>query len=383
MNVLLIADDAPAGPRMRAIGRVLASAGHRVSVFDRPAASPDRREATGPDVRPRWTADAVVAAPWSLPISGFLRRHVLVVDGVSIAPADPATAVAVDRGNARRILRSERRAQLVAARADAVLVASEAQRRWWSERLGWREPPLVDLPSGISDEDPGAETSGLPGVPPSWAVVVWWGDASPRFDLDTLLAARALLGGAAVSVVVPTSEASDASATSVSTTDVIDRASSYGLRPPQVITLPRRGSDDEQRRILLRTAVTAVLHHPGPETELAFHARSLDGLWAGTPLLVTEGGAVSDLVRNGGWGAVVPPRDPRSTAAAMELLLRDRTRSRCRDAMARDRDRWRWSRVARPIVDLLPELPVVSRSGIAATALRVAIARRRPRGRTA
>jgi hypothetical protein len=51
--------------------------------------------------------------------------------------------------------------------------------------------------------------------------------------------------------------------------------------------------------------------------------------------------------------------------------------------MARDRERWRWSRVARPIVDLLPDLPVVSRSGIAATAFRMAIARWRPGGRAA
>jgi len=383
VNVLLVADDAPSGRRMRAIARVLESEGHRASVFDLPTASTDRANTDLRDVRPRWTADTVVAAPWSLPTGAFLRGHLLVADGISIRPVELAATDAGDRAHARRILQSERRARLVAARADAVLVAGEAQRRWWSDRLGLREAPLVDVPSGISDDDLESDAPGPPGVPPSWAMVVWWGGASPRLDLDTLLAARALLGGAAVSVVVPTSDPSDASAASISTADVMDRASAHGLRPPQVVALPRYGSDDEPRRILTRAAVTAVLHHPGLEAELSFRTRALDGLWAGTPLLVTEGGAVSDLVRSGGWGAVVPPHEPRSTAAAMELLLRDRTRARCSEAMARDRERWRWSRVARPIVDLLPDLPVVSRSGIAATAFRMAIARWRPGGRAA
>lgn len=381
MNVLLIADDAPSGRRMRAIGRVLESAGHRVSVFDRPTALADRQDAAGTDVRPRWTADAVVAGPWKLPVSAFLRRHALIIDGVSIRPAELDTTAAGDRESHRRTLRSERRAQLVAARADAVLVAGEAQRRWWSDRLGPREPPLVDLPSGIPDDDPDSDTPDVPGVPPSWSVVMWWGGAAPSVDLDTLLAARALLGGATVSVVVPTYEPSDGSAPSPSATDVMDRASAHGLRPPQVVALARRTSDDGPQRALPRAAVTVVLHHPGPEAELAFRASVLDGLWADTPLLVTEGGAMSDVVRSGGWGAVVPPREPRSTAAALELLLRDRTRSRCREAMARDRERWRWSRVARPIVDLLPRLPAVSRSGIAATALRVALGPWRSGGR--
>lgn len=383
MNVLLIADDAVSGQRMRAIGRALESAGHRVSVFDQPTSSCDRRNAARPDVRPRWSADVVVAPPWNLPTSAFLRGHLLVADGISIRPVELAAAAPDDREHDRRIRRSEQRAQLVAGRADAVLVAGEAQRRWWSDRLDGREAPLVDLPSGIPDDEPDSDVPGLPGVPPSWEVVVWWGGASPSTDLDTLLAARAILGGAAVSVVVPTADSPDASGASPTTADVMERASAYGLRPPQVVALAGRRSDEEPRRIPARAAVMAVLHHPGPEAELAFRTRALDGLWTGVPVLVTEGGTVSDVVRVGGWGAVVPPLEPRSTAAAMELLLRHRTRSRCREAMARDRERWRWSRVASAMVDLLPQLPVVSRRGLVTTALRVAVERWRPGGRAA
>lgn len=379
MNVLLIANDAPSGRRMVAIGRALESAGHRVAVFRAPTAPTGRPDAADPNVRPRWTADAVVASPWRLPTSAFFRGHVLVADGISIRPVETSTLAAGDGELERQVRRYERRARLVAARADAVLVAGKAQRTWWSGRLDSRQAPLVEIPSGIPDEDPPHDVTRLHGVPTSWAVVVWCGDGSPSLDLDTLFAARSILGGAAVSVVVPTRDPPSTSAVTLTTAEVMERASAHGLKPPQVVTLARGDADDEPHRILATAGVAALLHHPGPEAELAFRTRALDGLWAGVPLLVTEGGAVSDLVRTGGWGAVVPPREPRSTAAALELLLRDRTRSRCREAMTRDRDQWRWSRVALPMVDLLPELPVVERRGLFATALGVAIRRRRSR----
>jgi len=375
VNVLLIADDEATAGRMRAIGRVLETAGHRVSVFDAPTVWGERPEAAGVDARPRWTADAVVASPWTLPPSAFLRRHVLVADGVAIRPVELAATAEGRRRHDLKIRRCDRRAQVVAARADAVLVAGGAQRAWWSERLHRREAPLLDLPSGIPDADPEGHASGLPGVPPSWAVVLWWGGTAPWLDLDTLLAARAFLGGATVSLVVPTSDPSGRSVQSLSASEIMRRASAHGLRSPQVVALDRQLPEDERHRVLAQAAVAAVLHHPGPEAQLAFRARALDGLWTGVPLLVTEGGEVSDLTRANGWGAVVPPHDPRSTAAAMELLLRGRTRTRCRESMTRDRERWRWSRVAQPLVDLLPDLPIVPRTGPVGTALRLAAER--------
>jgi hypothetical protein len=89
-------------------------------------------------------------------------------------------------------------------------------------------------------------------------------------------------------------------------------------------------------------------------------------------LLVTEGGAVADLVRERGWGAVVPPREPRQTAAAIELALAERQQLRFRSALAADRDAWRWGRVTEPLVHLLPRLPVAPRGGLWWAAARAA-----------
>ena len=51
-------------------------------------------------------------------------------------------------------------------------------------------------------------------------------------------------------------------------------------------------------------------------------------------------------------------------AAAIDLLLSDRSQDRCRAALASERDAWRWSAVARPLVEVLPDLPKVTRGGL-------------------
>ena len=379
MRIAVVTDDRlgpeMAGSALRAweIARALAAAGHAAEVV---AATGSRPPTTsGPPVfeRPsRITPDAVVSPPWCLPTLLVVGARRVVVDGTTPLLAELAASSDSDPLVRRRRRTAAARLEIAAARADAVLVAGEAQRRWWRLRLRDREPPVVDLPFGIPDRDPDGERLDLPGVPPTWRVVLWWGGVWPWLDLDTLLAARAVLEGVPVSVVVPTAVRPGSAAPRLTTTELLDRAAAHGLKPPQVVPLERWVPYAERHRVLARAAVTAVLHHPSAEADLAFRTRALDGLWAGVPLLLTEGGAVSDLVRANGWGAVVPPHDPRSTAAGLELLLRDRTRARCREAMARDRDQWRWGRLVQPLVDVLPRLPVAHRGAWAGAAIRAA-----------
>ena len=62
------------------------------------------------------------------------------------------------------------------------------------------------------------------------------------------------------------------------------------------------------------------------------------------PLLLSEGGEVARIAREGGWGRVVPVNDAPTTAAAIEALLEEREQAGCRSAMAESRERWTWSR---------------------------------------
>jgi glycosyltransferase involved in cell wall biosynthesis len=116
--------------------------------------------------------------------------------------------------------------------------------------------------------------------------------------------------------------------------------------------------------LLNRTSLIAVLHRPGAEAELSFRTRALDGLWAGVPLLLSEGGEVARLTVDHGWGGVVPAADPQSTAAALEVMLSEREQLRCRRNLAECRAQWQWSTLAAPLLDALSELPTTPRRGL-------------------
>jgi glycosyltransferase involved in cell wall biosynthesis len=388
MRILVHTDDlvgpAMAGSALRAweLARVLLNAGHDVVLSSANGSS--HPEGHGPPVvtRAPWRwADAVVSPPWCLPPRAFVGDHLLVVDGTT-----PLLAELAARPATREITRRRRtagaRLPMVAARADAILVASKEQAAWWSNRMARRmDVPLIEAPFGIPDADSTDEADAIPGVPAGWAVLLWWGGVWPWLDLDTLLAARARLESTRVSIVVPTAPR-PGGGVHMTTGDLEAAAARHGLQQPAVVPLEHWVPYAERHRILNSSAILAVLHRPGPETELSFRTRALDGLWSGVPLLLSEGGAVSRTANSRGWGAVVPPGDPKLAAAAIDLLLSARSQQRCRETLAADRDDWRWSTVAQPLVDALPELPAVTRGALMPAALRTitVLAGRTPEG---
>jgi glycosyltransferase involved in cell wall biosynthesis len=369
--VLVVTDDrvgpVMAGSALRAweLSRVLLEAGHEVTLAGAPGST--HPEGHGPPVvtKARWRGiDAVVGAPWSLPPRAFVGSHLLVIDGATpllaeLAASPPTPAIR------RRARTAAARLPLVVARADAALAAGTAQVGCWSERFSRRPGvPVIDVPFGIPDTDPPPERDEIEGVPHGWSVILWWGGVWPWLDLDTLLAARALLGSTTVSLVVPTGSRPGSEASGFSTTDLLAAARRHGLQPPAVVPLGRWLPYAQRHRVLNRASLLAVLHKPGLEADLSFRTRALDGLWAGVPLLLSEGGAVAEWARVGGWGGVVPTHAVDATAAAMDLLLGSREQERCRRALAAHREAWRWSLVGQPLCEALTELPVAPRRSV-------------------
>jgi hypothetical protein len=372
MRILVLTDDrvgpTMAGSAVRAweLSRALERAGHSVLLKAAEGSKPPR--ADGPELVEkspwRW-AEAVLSPVWSLPPRAFLGDHVLIADGVTPLLAEleslPPTVRVVRR---RRTARA--RLPLVAARADAILAAGPAQLEWWSGRVSRRFGlPLLNVPFGIPDPPPELAHDQIPGVPEGWAVVLWWGGVWPWLDLETLLAARARLGSVPVSLVVPTAARPGGSAPSLSAHELAMAARRHRLEPPQVVSLDRWVPYSERHRILNRSTLVAVLHRSGDEAALSFRTRALDGVWAGVPLLLSEGGEVARLARMHGWGAVVPPGDVPATAAAMQLLLGEREQLRHRTALFASREQWTWPQVIEPLIRTLATLPVVRRGSVA------------------
>jgi len=388
VNILVVTDDViastMAGSATRAweLARSLQHAGHEVRLSAAPGSEPPARGGPVMTHRPPWSwAEAVIAPPWSLPPRIFVGRHLLIVDGVTplLAELDampPSTVVT------RRRRTAAARLPLVAARADAILTAGPNQVKWWSERIRGRFGlPYLNVPFGIPDQPPPPEVGSMPSVPPDWAVVLWWGGVWPWLDLETLLAARARLESAPVSVVVPTSERPGGAAAGI-TSEVLHRMSrAHGLKPPQVVALEQWVPYQDRHLVLNRASLVAVLHRSSEEATLSFRTRVLDAVWAGVPVLLTEGGEAARQTRECGWGGIVEPGNTRAAASAMALLLGKREQARCRAAISHTREQWTWSRVTEDLVAALDELPAVPRRRLLPATARAASILWRPRVR--
>lgn len=380
MRVLVLTDDrlgpAMAGSALRAweIGRALTDADHDVVVC---GAAGSTAPGPGPEVvrRPRWGwADAILAPAWSLPPRAFLGNALLIVDGATPLPAELETMDETPEVR-RRLRTATARLPLVVARADILLAAGRAQMNWWAGLLGGDRPeiPILDVPFGLPEKPPPPDRAEIPGVPGHHAVVLWWGGVWPWLDLDTLLAARARLGSAPISVVVPVAARPGSDAPIFGRGALAEAMERYGLRSPWVVPLEEWVPYAERHRLLNRASLLAVFHRATNEAALAFRTRALDGLWAGVPLLLSEGGEISDLAHHHGWGAVIRPGDVVSAGAALELMLKPREQARCRENLQRARPWWSWRQLVEPLVEILPTLGPVRGQGLAHAAVRSAL----------
>ena len=105
-----------------------------------------------------------------------------------------------------------------------------------------------------------------------------------------------------------------------------------------------------QRAGYLCDADVGVSFHPHHvEAIYAFRTRVLDYLWAGLPILCSDGDAMADLVRTHDLGEVVPPGDVDAVAGAISRLRDEAHREGCGERSARVAADFRWDRVCQPI----------------------------------
>jgi GT2 family glycosyltransferase/glycosyltransferase involved in cell wall biosynthesis/SAM-dependent methyltransferase len=259
---------------------------------------------------------------------------------------------------------------------DFFVCASERQRDYWLGMLSARhrltqaqyatDPSLRHLidvvPFGLPDRDPERRARVLKGVHPGIAaddkVVLWGGGAWDWFDPLTLVEAWP-----AVVEQVP-----DARLWFLGlhlTTDNVKhmrvahratvRSDELGLTGTSVFFgdwVPY----ELREAYLLEADLGVTVARDLAETRLSFRTRVLDYLWAGLPVVTTEGDVLSDLVRNERLGAVVPPGDPQAlTRALVHLLQHPVERSGMGQRARAVSHRFRWSVAVEPLRRVLRE----------------------------
>jgi glycosyltransferase involved in cell wall biosynthesis len=256
-------------------------------------------------------------------------------------------------------------------RGDFLLCASERQRDLFigelcalgrANALTYDDDPtlrrLIDIaPFGLPDEGPEHRRQVLrgvvPGIGPEDDVLVWAGGIYNWFDPLTLIRAVSGLARKRRSVrlvfmglrhpnpdVPPMQMAIDAQAL----------ADELGLTGKHVFFNEGWVQYSERQNYLLEANVGVTMHFDSVETRFAFRTRTLDYLWAGLPVVATQGDFFAELIETEGLGLTVPPEDPEALELALLRILTDwDLAEKCRARVDEVRESFRWSTVLEPL----------------------------------
>jgi glycosyltransferase involved in cell wall biosynthesis len=109
---------------------------------------------------------------------------------------------------------------------------------------------------------------------------------------------------------------------------------------------------EERGGWLLDAACAVSCHRDQPETRFSFRTRLLDCLWAGLPVVCTEGDDLGDLVERRDLGAVAPPGDPAAVAASLAEVLAN-GRAAYAERLAAAAAAYEWPRVAAGLGEMI------------------------------
>jgi hypothetical protein len=108
---------------------------------------------------------------------------------------------------------------------------------------------------------------------------------------------------------------------------------------------------DRRQDFLLEADVGISTHFDHIETAFSFRTRILDYIWAGLPVVATEGDEFARLIVDRGLGRVVRYGDDRSIADAISELFEQPSELRaCADAVKRAQPDFTWETTLRPLV---------------------------------
>ena len=135
-------------------------------------------------------------------------------------------------------------------------------------------------------------------------------------------------------------------------TDVRQLADELGLTDKFVFFNEGWVDYNDRQNYLLDADLGVSTHFEHIETTFAFRTRVLDYIWAGLPLVVTEGDNFGDLVEREGLGVVVAERDVSAIEAGIErALYDDEFAAACRENVVRVRSYFEWPRVLTPLTE--------------------------------
>lgn len=261
------------------------------------------------------------------------------------------------------------------ARGDFFLCASERQRTFWLGQLAGLgrvnpstyvgDPQLDGLiavaPFGLQADPPRHQRAVVKGViegiEPGDKLLLWGGGLYNWFDPETLIRAVALLAERRTNVRlffqgtkhphpgVPEMEI-------VATSRAL--AAELGILGTSVFFNDSWVEYSDRQNYLTEADAGVSTHFAHVETTFSFRTRILDYLWAGLPMVVTEGDHFAEVIAREGLGIAVRERDPEALADGLERVLFDEEfAAECRQNVKRVSRDYVWERALAPLVEFM------------------------------
>lgn len=257
-------------------------------------------------------------------------------------------------------------------RGDFFLCASEKQRHFWLGQMaavGRLNPRTYDddsslqnliatVPFGLPSVPPvrtrPAIKGVVPGIDPGDKVILWAGGVYNWFDPLTLIRAvdrlrsrrddvkLFFLGMKHPNPGVPEMRMG---------WQAQQLSADLGLTDKTVFFNAGWVDYDDRQNYLLDADVGVSTHFEHVETTFSFRTRILDYLWAGLPIVATEGDTFGDLIAAEGLGVAVPDEDVDALVEALDRVLGDPAfNAECRANVARVRERFTWEAALEPLL---------------------------------
>jgi len=227
-------------------------------------------------------------------------------------------------------------------RGDFFICANEKQRDLYLGLLAatgritpkiYKEDPalrnLIDIvPTGLSSVSPQPTQKVIKGIHPGIGekdkLLIWWGGIWDWLDPFSLLRAlppilekRKDLKLVFFGIKHPSLKQAKPSSADKS----VQLAKELNLYNKNVFFLEEWAPYEERGNWLLESDLGVMTYTQNLETRFSWRTRVLDYLWADLPVIISEGDAMADLVKNHNLGRVVKSSDPASIAQAVLELL--------------------------------------------------------------
>lgn len=258
-------------------------------------------------------------------------------------------------------------------RGDFFMCASEKQRDFWLGNLaslGRLNPKVYDddaslrrvldvVPFGIPESPP--EQTGpafrevVPGIGAEDKVLLWGGGIYNWFDPCTLIRAVGELRDAIPTLRLlfmgtkhPNADVPEmrVAVEAVALAEELDLVDSHVFFNDGWVPY------DDRHNFLLEADLGVSTHFQHIETAFSFRTRVLDYIWAGLPIISTDGDALSSIVRERGLGLTVPEQDVDALAEAIRLLLTSKELYQaCLQNVREIRPEFTWGSALRPLLE--------------------------------